>query len=72
MAMLRRSSRAPYRVAALCSLVWQNRNLSSFSPALNAYLEAIVSCQRRGGYQLRLVPSAISWPDVPELAAAAD
>jgi hypothetical protein len=48
------SCRASYRVAALCSLVWQNKNLSSLSPALNAYLEAIVSSERRGGYQLHL------------------
>jgi hypothetical protein len=30
-----------YLVAALCSLVWQNKNLSSFSPFPNAYFDAI-------------------------------
>ena len=55
-----------YRVAALCSLVWQNRNLSSFSPALNAYLDAIVSSvPRGGGYQLELFV-ALSTTDVPQ------
>lgn len=50
---------AAYRVAALCSLVWQNRNLSSFSPALNAYLDAMVSRSGSGGgYQL--VSSSVS------------
>jgi hypothetical protein len=29
-------------VAALCSPVWQNRNLSSFNPCVNAYFVAIV------------------------------
>jgi hypothetical protein len=30
-----------YLVAALCSLVWQNKNRSSFSPFPNAYFDAI-------------------------------
>jgi hypothetical protein len=43
-----------YLVAALCSLVWQNKNLTSFSPAANPYFVAIVS--RKGIVLYRVVP----------------
>jgi predicted neutral ceramidase superfamily lipid hydrolase len=33
--------RVSYLVAALCSLVWQNRKRSSFRPLPNAYFDAI-------------------------------
>lgn len=32
-----------YLVAALCSLVWQNKNLNSFKPLENPYFDAIMS-----------------------------
>ena len=70
-ARIARSSlpRTSYRVAALCSLVWQNKNLSSFSPALNAYLEAIVSCVRR--WRVQIVVVTVHWARLTFLSSPA-
>lgn len=40
--LCKRENAVAYLVAALCSLVWHSRNLSSFKPFANPYFDAIV------------------------------
>jgi hypothetical protein len=53
-----------YLTAALCSLVWQNRNLNSFTLCENPYLAAIVSIvyprQSRVGLQFVVVETRLT------------